>query len=130
MHPRNGLVAAFGGLLAAFLGSLCCVGPLVFVALGFGAGLASRFEPLRPLFAGLMVLLFALGFASVYGRRSADAADVGMTGTSPHDGDPSCDPGTLCAVPRRRTRDVALLWTATALAALLWTFPTWSRLFP
>jgi len=42
--------AGVRGVTAAFLGSLCCVGPLLFVTLGVGAGLASTFEPLRPVF--------------------------------------------------------------------------------
>ena len=48
---RKALLAGIAAVAAALLGSLCCVGPLVFVALGVGAGLASTFEPLRPVFA-------------------------------------------------------------------------------
>lgn len=29
--------------------------------------------------------------------------------------------------PTRRGRDVAVLWGATILALVLWSFPTWSR---
>lgn len=45
---RRSLAAGAGGVGAATLGSLCCIGPLLFVTLGGGAGLASTFEPLRP----------------------------------------------------------------------------------
>ena len=103
-------MAAIG---AAFLASLCCVGPLVFVAFGVGAGLASTFEPLRPLFTLITVVLLALGFYVVYRRPVA----------------PVCAPGDACAVPRDRTRDRLLLWVATAVALAFLTFPQWSILF-
>jgi mercuric ion transport protein len=118
------LLTGAGGVVAAFLASLCCVGPLLFVSLGAGAGLASTFEPLRPLFGMLMVALLAAGFWAVYGRRWVpapvpDAPDVDA-------GNSECTPDMACAVPVRRGRDVAILWSATALALILWTFPTWS----
>jgi mercuric ion transport protein len=111
---RRALLASVGGVTAAFLGSLCCAGPLLFVAFGLGAGLASTFEPLRPIFGLLMVVMFGVAFYTVYGKRPppADA--------------PVRD---ACAVSGRRARDKVLLWTATAVALALWTFPTWSRVF-
>jgi mercuric ion transport protein len=113
---RRGIAASFAAMGAAFLASLCCIGPVLFVTLGVGAGLASRFEPLRPVFSILTVGLIAVGFYTVYGRRPAD-----KTG-------PSCDVHGACIAPRSRTRDKALLWIATLVALLLLTFPQWSRL--
>lgn len=121
---RKTLLTSAGGVAAAFLGSLCCAGPLLFVTLGVGAGLASAFEPLRPVFGALMVLLLAAGFWAVYGRGASHAfgtMTAGGAGT-----DTACEAGIVCAAPSRRTRDVAVLWTATVLAVVLWTFPTWS----
>ena len=115
---RRGLAAACGAVGAAFLASLCCVGPLVFVAFGVGAGLASTFEPLRPLFTALTVVLLAVGFYVVYGRRRGRAAEVGG----------ACTLDGTCAVPRNRTRDRYLLWIATILALVFLTFPQWSLL--
>lgn len=109
---RKGLWAPLAAVGAAFLGALCCVGPLLFVTFGVGAGLASTFEPLRPLFGVLMVLGLATGFYTVYGRRQFAEA--------------RCAPGEACSVPRSRTRDQVLLWGATLLALVFWTFPTWS----
>jgi len=109
---RGGLAAAAGAIGAALLASLCCVGPLLFVTLGVGAGFASQFEPLRPLFTVLSVGLLALGFYVVYGRRTA----------------PVCAPDGSCAVPLDRTRDKVLLWLATVLAIVFLTFPQWSLL--
>ncbi len=111
---RRSVLAGLWGVGGAFLGSLCCVGPLLFVAFGVGAGLASTFEPLRPLFGILVLVSFAVAFYTVYGRRAVPA-----NGTV-------CSPGAACAVPRSRAREKALLWTAAALAFALWTFPTWS----
>src|SRR5688500_18447153 len=99
-NARRGLAAAAGAIGAAFLASLCCVGPLVFVTLGVGAGLASTFEPLRPVFTFLTVALLAVGFYVVYGKKPAvaDAASGTATGAA-------CAPDGTCAVPRNRTRD-------------------------
>ena len=120
-NPGRGSFAAIGAVAAAFFAALCCVGPLVFVAFGVGAGLASTFEPLRPIFTILAIVLLGLGFHVVYGRRAlspggTDATDV-------------CAPNTECAVPRSRTRDRVILWVATVLALLFLTFPQWSLLF-
>ena len=42
-------LSTLGALGAAIASSLCCTGPLLYVALGVGgAGLAGTFEPLRP----------------------------------------------------------------------------------
>ena len=116
---RRALLAGTGGVAAALLGSLCCMGPLVFVTLGVGAGLASTFEPLRPVFGLLMLGLLGLGFYTVYGRRASPVASARA----------ECAPGAACAAQPRRTREKVILWTATILALVLWSFPTWSTLF-
>jgi mercuric ion transport protein len=113
----RGLLASLGAVGAAFLASVCCIGPLLFVTLGVGAGLASAFEPLRPIFTVAAVGLLAVGFYVVYGKRpAADAADS------------ACAPDGSCTVPRNRTRDEVLLWVATVVALVLLTFPQWSTL--
>ncbi|MBX9857730.1 MAG: mercuric transport protein [Gemmatimonadaceae bacterium] len=111
-RARRGLLAAVGAVGAAFLASLCCVGPLLFVTLGVGAGLASTFAPLQPLFTVMAVVLLALGFYVVYGRRRA----------------PVCAPDGTCTVPRDRTRDKVLLWLAAVVALVFLTFERWSVL--
>lgn len=110
---RRTLWAGVGGLAAAGFGSLCCIGPILFVTLGVGASMASTFEPLRPLFGVLMVALLGIGFYAVYGR-SAPAEE--------------CGPDGVCERPRNRGREKLLLWGAAALALVLWTFPRWSIL--
>lgn len=110
---RRGLLATLGAIGAAFLASLCCVGPLAFVAFGVGAGLASTFEPLRPLFTALTVGLLAVGYYVMYGRKPTPEAAA-------------CAPDGSCVVPRDRRRDKVLLWIATAVALVLLTLPQWS----
>lgn len=109
------LVASASGVLAAFLGALCCAGPLVFATIGVSAGLASRFEPLRPLFGVIMLGALAVAYRRVYSRPSSAIA--------------AGDSSASCAVPTSRRRERILLWSAAALALALWTFPSWSRLF-
>lgn len=118
---RSTALTGAGGVLAAFFGSLCCVGPLLFVAVGVGAGFASTLEPYRPLFGAVMLACLALGFWTVYGRRLAIArSDVAAPGACARPADAACE------APTRHHRDVALLWGATMLALVLWTFPRWS----
>lgn len=112
---RRRLAASLAAIGAAFLASLCCIGPVLFVTLGVGAGWASRFEPLRPVFSVLTVGFIAVGFYAVYGRRPA-AATAG-----------SGEVTGACDVPRGRTRDKILLWIAAVVALVLLTFPRWSK---
>src|SRR3989442_13437039 len=103
--------AAVGAVGTAIGSALCCVGPLVAVALGVsGAGLAATFEPLRPYFVVGTVL--ALGFGFVVMHREDRRA---------------CEPGTLCASPAVRRRMKWALWMATIIAIPLLTFPWWSK---
>lgn len=152
-RSRRTLWAGVGGVTAAFLGSLCCLGPLLFVTLGVGAGLASTFEPLRPVFAVIMLALFGLAFYSVYGSswRTRSLANVtsqanvtahaNVTGPAADGvGAPeaacataacataACATGEACPAPRDRRREQVILWVAVVLALVLWTFPTWSQL--
>lgn len=105
---------SLGAVLAAFLASLCCMGPVLFVTIGVGAGLARQFEPFRPVFTILTVALMAAGFYTVYGRRGAANIDA------------SCSADDVCRKPAaNRTREKIVLWTATLIAVVLLTFPHW-----
>ncbi|HEX6625585.1 MAG TPA: mercuric transporter MerT family protein, partial [Pyrinomonadaceae bacterium] len=90
-------LATGGAVAAAAAASLCCIGPLVFVALGLGAfGASAVFETLRPYLPSAAVLLFAFGFYRAYFRRSGAA----------------CAPGEACTTnPSGRATRVAL-WVA------------------
>lgn len=113
-----GMLAPLAGAGAAILASLCCLGPLLFVTLGVGAGLASTFEPLRPVFTVLTVGFLAVGFYVVYGSRSGVVEGTG-----------ACVSGGACGVPESGRRGKLVLWIATVLALVAWTVPYWSRLF-
>lgn len=104
---RLGLAGAVAGALAA---SICCLGPLVLVALGAtGAwigGLAA-IEPYRPLFILATVGLLGFAFYREYRKPNAEA----------------CKPGSACAVPAVRRRARAALWLVAALVLALLALP-------
>ena len=103
---------ASGGVAAAFASALCCAGPLLAVGVGVsGAGLAATFEPLRPFFLVATAAFLVLGFWLLH--REEEKA---------------CEPGTTCADPRMRRRMRIVLWTATAVAVVFATFPSWQNL--
>lgn len=110
---RVGRIAVLGAVAAAFTASLCCIGPVLFVTVGVGASLGSSLGPLRPFFTVLVVAALAVGFYTVYGRTAQPAG---------------CAPGDACTVPPSRRRNAVILWTATVLAAILWSFNYWSTL--
>lgn len=97
-----------GGVIAGLAASICCIGPLVLVALGLGgaaAGLIAFFTPLRPAFIGLALLF--LGFAAY---RLFFVPKV-------------CAPGTPCADPRTLRNQRWLFLGAVIVVAALVAFP-------
>ena len=110
---RGSLLTAIGAVGSAFASALCCAGPIVYVTLGVGAGLAGTFEPLRPWFLAGAVLLLAFAFRTVYGR-SAEACVA--------DGACESEEEARRALRRRKIG----LWVATALVLVFATFPAWS----
>jgi mercuric ion transport protein len=104
-------LAALGGIGAGIASALCCVGPLVAVAIGVsGAGLAATFEPLRPYFLGAAGLSLGAGFFWV-SREDQKA----------------CEPGKPCASPEVRRRMKRWLWIATVIGIAFGSFPWWSK---
>lgn len=106
---RTPVLSTLGAIGAAAVSTLCCVGPLLFVSLGVGAGLASTFEPLRPWFLGAAALFLGFGFRRVYDRRPRCASDD--------------------EAGRRNRRAKTLLWIGTALVVVLATLPAWLAWF-
>lgn len=100
---RGSLIA---GTLAAVGASLCCVGPLVLLALGIGGawiGSLTALDPYRPLFVALTVAFLALAFHRVYLRPARD-----------------CAPDRACANPAVLRRQRQLFWLVSiSLSALL-----------
>jgi len=93
---REERLAIGGAIVTAFVATLCCIGPLLFVVLGLGAfGAAAAFETARPYLLGLAELILAFGFYRTYFRRAE-----------------ACAPGEACATkPVNRASRVGL-WIA------------------
>lgn len=115
MTPRIGTGSSLvGGAIAAIMASVCCVGPLLLVALGIGGAWVAqltRFEAVRPLFIGLTVVFLGLAY-----RRLYHAPQL-------------CVPGTPCADPRVLKRQRALFWIVGILLLALIAFPWVAPMF-
>jgi len=102
LSAKTSLIA---GAAAAVGASLCCVGPLVLLALGIGGTWIANLtalEPYRPLFIGLTLLFLGLAFRRLYLVPQV------------------CTPGAPCAAPRTAKRQRLTFWiTAVPLLGLL-----------
>lgn len=107
-----------GGLVAAFLASICCIGPVVLAALGVGmgatgfltgtAGFLKALLPYRPAFIGVTVLLFAVSFYLAYRKPKT-----------------VCAPGGICRSEESPGSKRVLLWMMAAIALALVLAPYW-----
>ncbi|MGQ0667230.1 MAG: mercuric transporter MerT family protein [Nitrospiraceae bacterium] len=107
-----------GGLVTALLASVCCIGPLIFAALGVGmgatgflagtAGFLKALLPYRPWFIGVTVLLLGTGFYLAYRRPEQ-----------------RCASGTACAGTREMRPSRMFLWIMATLAVVLVLAPYW-----
>ena len=110
-------VARFGmaaSIATAFGASVCCIGPIVAVMFGITSLAAlAKYEPLRPIFGGATAVLLAVAFYAAY-RRPAEVV---------------CEPGSVCETQgpgRMQKINRTAVWIATFVAAVVFTFPTWS----
>ena len=103
-------ITGVGCLIAAGIGSVCCIGPAILAGLGFRAGALSFLRSFGILHMPMMVLAFILlGSAFYLHFRKPNNAASG----------PDC-----CEVePAQNKRTVTILWTATCLIVLLFLFP-------
>lgn len=101
---RAGVFGALGG---AFLASTCCLGPLLFAALGIGgAGLLVKLEPYRPLFGTMTLGLLGVGFYFTYRTPKVEEGD---------------DCG--CELPKSNKAGRIGLWIATVAVILILASP-------
>jgi mercuric ion transport protein len=110
--------ASAGGLITALLASVCCIGPILFAALGIGAGVTGLWAsmagflktllPYRPWFIGLTALCFGISFSLAY------RAPRGL-----------CAPGSVCPPAASTWFTRRLLWTLAVLAVALISAPYW-----
>lgn len=102
------------GAFAAIGASVCCVGPLLLLALGIGGtwiGSLTAMEPYRPFFIGLTLLFLGLAFRKLYLAA------------------PACTPGTPCADPRTLKRQRLTFWIVAVLLLGLLAVPLLAPLF-
>ena len=104
---RWSVASVVGAVAAAFLASLCCIGPLLFAALGIsGAAALAKFEQYRTYFTVATLAARAAGFYFSYrGPKTTRSDECG------------------CEMPRRRRMGKALLWIAAFLVIGIWSFP-------
>lgn len=88
-----------GGILAALTASVCCIGPLILTVIGVsGAAALSKFEFLRIPMIAVVVALFAWAGLSLYRKRN------------------SCEPGSMCADPKKYRLLVGGYWIGILIA--------------
>ncbi len=107
LEQKSGLLIG-SGIFAAFAASLCCIGPLVLTLLGIsGAAVLAKFEIIRWPMIVLVVIVFAVAGRSLYKKRN------------------SCEPGSLCADPKKWRRMALGYWLGLGIAVLGITSPQW-----
>lgn len=107
-----------GGLVTAFFASICCIGPVVFAALGVGvgatgvlagtAGFLKGLLPYRPAFIGLTALLLGLSFYQAYRKPKT-----------------VCTPGEICRPQGVPGSKRTLLWVVATVVVVLVLAPYW-----
>lgn len=110
----TGKGSLIAGAVAAVGASVCCVGPLVLLALGISGtwiGSLTAMEPFRPFFVILTLVFLGLAFRKLYLAPQV------------------CVPGTPCANPDTRRRQRAIFWIVTALLVGLLAVPWLAPLF-
>jgi mercuric ion transport protein len=96
-------LSSIGSVIAGFIASLCCIGPLIFVILGLsGAAFFSKLEQYRWLFGTFALSALALGFFFEYRTEN------------------ECAPDSSCTVnPNSRRINKIILWIAAVLVLVL-----------
>ncbi len=111
LNAKGSLVA---GVLAGISASVCCVGPLVLLALGISGawiGNLTALEPYRPVFIGLTLLFIGLAFRRLYLVPRV------------------CVPGTPCADPQTSKGQRMIFWIVATLLLSLLAVPSVAPLF-
>jgi mercuric ion transport protein len=114
MAQLNAKTSLLAGVAAGVGASVCCVGPLVLLALGISGawiGNLTALEPYRPIFIGLTLLFLGLAFRKLYLVPRA------------------CTPENTCAEPRVIRRQRLTFWTVAALLLCLLLVPVVVPLF-
>jgi len=106
--PQNGRGALGFGGLAAILASICCLGPLVLVTIGFSGawiGNLTVLEPYRPIFIGAALVALFFAYRRIFRPTQA------------------CKSGKACAVPQVKTAQKIIFVIVAALTGIALAFP-------
>jgi len=111
---KTGNRSMLAAALAAIGASVCCVGPLVLLALGIGGTWISTLtalEPYRPIFIGITLVFLFLAFRKLYliPRQCASAE--------------------ACAIPSTLRNQRVIFWVVTVLLIALLMFPYYGTVF-
>ena len=111
-------LASMSGIIAAFFASLCCIGPVVFAALGVGvgatgvlastAGFLKALVPYRLFFIVVALATIGTGFYPVYRKPNT-----------------ACNLESQCTGSKTRPKPVVILWIATVLTLVFVLSPYW-----
>ncbi len=113
-NNRSYISSTVAAGLAAIGASVCCIGPLVLLALGIGGTWISyltAFEPYQPIFVVITLVFLFLSFRKLYilPRQCAD--------------------GDSCALPGVLRNQRIIFWIVTVLLIALLTFPYYGLMF-
>lgn len=113
-NNRSYISSTIAAGLAAIGASVCCIGPLVLIALGISGTWISyltAFEPYQPIFVVITVMFLFLAFRKLYvlPRQCAD--------------------GDSCALPTVLRNQRRIFWLVTVLLIALVTFPYYGLIF-
>jgi mercuric ion transport protein len=114
INARKGNGFLIAGILSALGASICCVGPLVLLALGVSGawiGSLTALEPYRPILIGVTVVFLGLAFYRLYLAR------------------PACSPESACGNPPALRRQRVIFWIVTVLVLGLIAVPWFAPLF-
>lgn len=104
---NSGLLVG-GGVLAAFVASLCCIGPLILTLAGVsGAAVLSKLDVLRVPMTILVFIIFVVAGRSLYQKRNV------------------CEPGSICADSKKYKKMLIVYWMGIILALAALTSPYW-----
>lgn len=107
-EPQQGRSALVAGGLAAILASICCLGPLLLIALGFSGawiGNLTVLEPYRPIFIGVALVAMFFAYRRIFRP------------------DQACKPGEVCSIPRVRIAYKIIFWIVAVLVVVALAFP-------
>lgn len=109
-HNKKYKWGLIGAIASAVIASVCCLGPLVLLALGIsGAWISSLsgLAPYRPVFMAITFVFLGLAFYKLYKKPKAE----------------SCELGSYCGNPKAKRISKIILWVVTVSVVILFALP-------